>query len=174
MKFLLILLLFLFVISTHQKETVSELNKENKKINTEKSELFLTITLTLAIVIPVLILNCADNDNSQSTIGGDVFIERSPNAPSKTVTNQINLRYGQADQDLGLTSQYQYGGTVNDILGQNRSQPYQPPVYNQPNMGNQTGDNVGFYMPPPPPNYQQGNNFYQPNQPVAPPSYRNY
>ncbi|KAJ3431037.1 tm2 domain-containing protein [Anaeramoeba flamelloides] len=95
--FVILLLLCVATCQPFQNKKETQLPKNNLTISAS-----LIGFLLLLFAIPTLIYLCSD-DNKNMLIGGEVYVETSKEnrGKSKPVTNQINLQYGNPDQDNG-------------------------------------------------------------------------
>ncbi|KAJ6227397.1 shisa [Anaeramoeba flamelloides] len=160
-KLFLIVALCLFVSSTfcqpskHWSQNKTKFKEPKASFWTKTTFVSLGIAMFL---IPSLVFLCND-DNKNTMIGGETYVERGSqtNTNSRPVTNQINLRYGNPNQDLGLGGgggyQMNQMNQMNQMGQMNQMNQFNgPPQYQQTQ---QTQQNNGFYVP------QQQNNFGQ-------------
>ncbi|KAJ6245389.1 shisa [Anaeramoeba flamelloides] len=132
---LIFLIVFAFAVCQSEQE-----RKVHKTLNNKNAHLgtYLVGCIFIVFLIPALVLLCADSKKN-AMIGGEVYVEKGSgqtNNNGKPVTNSINLKYGNTDQDLGFNS-------MNQGYNQQQQQQQQfngPPQYNDNTQG-------GFYNP---------------------------
>ncbi|KAJ3434831.1 hypothetical protein M0812_01955 [Anaeramoeba flamelloides] len=149
-----VILMICLILTTNYCQSSQHFRKEktenlrSQKIPFPAKLIFLLLGITF-FLIPSLIFLCND-DNKNTMIGGEVYIERGSQTRTRTkpITNQINLRYGNPDQDHGYGTR---GYNMNQRLLSNQNymntnQQFQQ--YNGPPQFEQQQQQQGFYVPP--------------------------
>ncbi|KAJ5069833.1 fam11a b protein [Anaeramoeba ignava] len=143
----------------------AQITKEDKSAN-DISITTLTTSIFATTIALIVIFQCATQSPQTSTIGGETFYEKTStaNTTESRVTNAVNLRYGNPDQDLGFGALSFNTGPPAYNAGPPayNNQGYTNQAYNNQSYANQQYGNQNYNYPPQ--NYDPNNTgYYVPN-----------